>query len=360
MDFLLASAGAFLIAVTVGDVLWTTMGTGGGLLTRRLSSVMWKGVVKVYRLIQSRLILGWGGAFILMSVFITWILLVWLGWTLVFSSADVAIFNSQTDNPATLVERIYFVGFTIFTLGTGDYVAREPLWQVLTVVASSNGLFLITLSITYLVPVVQAATQVRQVAVYIASLGLSPHDFLLNVWTDDNQCAAFETHLPTIAHDLAMLEQRHITYPILHYFHTPTTSESIAISVAKLDEALTILSYGMPANCQLETSVFKLTRHVITEFLNTLAGAYVEPEDQPPPIPSLRPLSDQGLPTLDEEGFDRDVGALSKRRRMLWALVRNSGWTWDHVYLVQPERSAEQPLEHVLKEAVPKRADREA
>ncbi|MEQ9484433.1 MAG: hypothetical protein RIG27_19410 [Coleofasciculus sp. F4-SAH-05] len=45
------------------------------------------------------------------------------------------------------------------------------VWQIATAIASVNGFFLVTLAIAYLLPVVSAATQQRQLAVYLVGIG---------------------------------------------------------------------------------------------------------------------------------------------------------------------------------------------
>ncbi|XVH33461.1 ion channel (plasmid) [Haloferacaceae archaeon DSL9] len=44
---------------------------------------------------------------------------------------------------------MYFTGYTIFTLGNGDFYPTAANWQVTTVLTSASGLLLITLIVTY-------------------------------------------------------------------------------------------------------------------------------------------------------------------------------------------------------------------
>lgn len=81
----------------------------------------------------------------------TWLLLLWAGWTLVFSASPEAVLQDPEGVPADGWARAYFAGFSVFTLGVGDYVPNGPVWQLLTVVAVVSGLALTTMAITYLV-----------------------------------------------------------------------------------------------------------------------------------------------------------------------------------------------------------------
>ena len=339
----LAIFGALILVTVLLEVLWTTMGIGGGAITKRISNALWKGIVGLYRTREQRLILTWSGIAILLLAFVLWVLLLWTGWTLVFHGAETAVVHSQTGAPADFWERVYFTGFTIFTLGTGDFVPEGDMWRVLTAVASLNGLFLVTFSITYLVPIVQAATHVRQIAVYVSSLGLTPHAIIVNAWNGDN-CCGLESHLDTLALELTRIEQRYLTYPVLHYFHTPDPPESLALSVAALDETLTMLQHAVEDRGGIDPVSYRATRQVITEFLDTLQDAFVKAADEAPPAPSLDPLRERGIPVVDSTLFDRRIEALADRRRLLRGLVQNSGWTWDEMRLREQSHSPTVPL----------------
>lgn len=281
---------------------------------------------------------------------LVWIIFLWVGWLLIFAASERAIIHAANQEPATIYERIYFVGFTLSTLGTGDFQPNGPFWQVMTAVASFTGLFLVTFAIAYLVPVVQAAAEKRALAVRIASLGQSAPDILLNTCAPDSQgkidCSALTPHLTSLTGDLALLEQRHLTYPVLHYLHSSKRPEGSALSVAALDEALTILAYGLHEDADgLAPGTAHPIRQVITEFLETLGGAHIARSENVPPPPSLAPLRDAGLPMSSQENFQKRLEALEGRRKLLLALVESDGWTWDLVHLPNRERAAATPLE---------------
>ena len=336
LDLAIALAGLLLLTFVYADMMWTTMGGGSGPLTHRMTSVIWKMLLRL----PSRGFLRWGGVIVTVAAVGSWILLLWGGWSIVFSAGEGAVVNATTGQPAGVWERIYFVGFTIFTLGVGDFRPAGALWQVMTPVATLSGLFLVTFAITYLVPVVQAATAKRQLSVLIAGLGLSAQDVVLGTW-DGKDCSALGTHLQGFTPNLALLEQRHLTYPILHYFHSDTAIQAIALRVAALDEALTILACGMPEHHGLEASTFRLARQTITEMLETLESAFIDPAETLPPPPSLDLLRAHGLPLVSDATFQEGVSALSARRRLLCAFVEHDGWSWD---MIRSEGGLHDPL----------------
>ncbi len=80
--------------------------------------------------------------------------------------------TSDTNLPADLVGKIYFAGYTIFTLGNGDY---QPLggWRIVTVIANATSLIIVTLSISYLIPLLSAVVEKRVLAGRISPLPTS-------------------------------------------------------------------------------------------------------------------------------------------------------------------------------------------
>lgn len=97
-------------------------------------------------------ILSSAGPLILAITVMLWLVLLWT--TLVFAASPTAVVSSETGELAGWWERVSFAGFTVFTLGIGDYVPTAPTWRVLTVIASTSGLVMATAAITYLIPVV--------------------------------------------------------------------------------------------------------------------------------------------------------------------------------------------------------------
>jgi hypothetical protein len=320
MQVVLIVLGALVLLVQVTDVLWTTMGQGGGFLTRRVTSSLWRLLTAVGRVLDSRALLVTGGIIITLATVAIWIFLLWLGWLLVFIGAGEHIVDATTRFPVDLGTRAYFAGMTLFTLGTGDIIAIGPTWRFVMSFASLTGLFLITFSVTYLVPVVQAATQKRQLALHISCLGRTPCDLLLNAWNGED-CSSLTPHLPQFTAQLVQLEQQHWTYPVLHYFHSLGAVSSSSVMVPVLDEAMTIVLVGMRDDAEVDRRQLEVTRRALSRFLETLASVYVHRKPDAPPMPSLAPLRDRGVPVVDDETFAARVEDLCDHRRLLRALV---------------------------------------
>ncbi|WP_036483588.1 ion channel [Myxosarcina sp. GI1] len=319
-----------LVAVTF-DVLITTLTVGGGgPLTSRISTKVWQLALKINNQNFRHRILASIGWMLLAKIVVIWNLLTLTGWSLVFCSFNNAIINTTDKMPASILERIYFTAYTLTTLGRGDYRPDGIIWNVFTALAAANGFFLVTLSIAYLFPVVSAATQKRAFAVYIASLGGTGDEILTRAW-NGKDFGQLDQHLIAIAPMVAKLGEQHLTYPILHYFHSRERSRSTALSLVALDEALTLLRYGIADYCQFDPAALDTARRSVAAFNNTLKSAYVKPTVDEPPLPSLDLLRAAGIPTFSDAEFLRSIKYVNKRRRFLLALIRNDGWTWEAI-----------------------------
>ena len=319
MRWLLLLLGLLLIGVTLLDALWTTIAPrGAGPITKRVARGLWALGLSVHRRRSAHGLLTLIGPSLLVVATLVWVAGLWAGWLLVFSAEPETIVASLSKEPASLVERVYYVGFVLFTLGTGDYVPEGGLWQVLSVLASLSGLSVITLAITYVLSVVSAVATKRQLAGSIHSLGQTPSDLVGRAWDGDG-FSGLEQQLPAIASALELHTQRHLAYPVLHYFHSADRRTALGPAVAVLDDALLLLAEGVAP-----------TRSTIASFLGTLSEAFIEEADMPPPLPDLKGLTEAGIPVVEDGSAETAAGA-SHRRRLLLGLVRDAGWEWESV-----------------------------
>ncbi len=337
MNWLLASGGVALIALAMLDALWTTLKPGGGPLTDRLSQGIWQAALLVHRTRSPRshhLLLATGMTILLMIIAV-WIVLLWAGWTLLFSAETEAVVSSQTRSPAGLASRIYFTGYTLFTLGMGNYVPQGDLWELLTAAASLNGLFLVTLAITYLVPVVSAATQKRQLAAIVSDLGETPVEIVYKAW-DGEGFSSLSTYLAQLTPMIELHAQRHLAYPVLHYFHSPHRRTAISPSLAALDEALLLLAAGVQPRVRLPALAVEPAQKALAGLLATLQQQYIRASEETPRAPLLHELAEAGIPVVGEQAFREAVAEQADRRRLLRAFVRNDGWEWEEMLEKSP------------------------
>lgn len=326
MTLALVLAGGALVAVALVDVAWTTVaaGSGAGPVTGWVGRSLWGLALRVHARRRSHALLSLAGVAIVFAVLASWIGLVLAGWALVFSASEGAVRASHGGSAADLPGRLYFTGYTVFTLGNGDYVPGSGVWQLATVIAVGTGLVLVTLSITYLVPVASAVSLRRQLASYIASLGSSPQEILRRGW-NGSSFSALAQHLVSLTALLQTSRQQHFTYPVLHYFHSMERESSAPPNIANLSQAVHLLAYGVAPGARPDPGVLEPLDATIGSFLNTLRGAYLE-EAEPVAVPDLAPLRDAGLPVLSESAYAASSEHTQTRRALLGGLLADDGW----------------------------------
>lgn len=324
--------GITLLLAVVFDVLVTTLTLGGsGPLTKQLSRWLWNITLRVHHLKPNHQLLVTMGWIVLVGVAILWFALTWVGWILIFSANQDAIINATSQQPANFVERIYFTGYVLSTLGMGDYQPQGAIWQLVTALASINGFFLFSLAIAYLLPVVSAAIQKRQLAVYISTLGGTADEIISRAW-NGKDLGQFDQHLIALTPLLSAMGENYLTYPILHYFHSEDRFRSLGLSVTALDEALTLLRYGVKTEHQPDRAAIAATRRASSAFLMTVRAAYLKKlEPHEPPLPSLDALRQMGIRTVSDHEFWVRTRHLQQRRRLLLTLIKSDGWAWHAV-----------------------------
>ena len=317
----LAVLGMLLIGLANYDALVTTIAVGSGVrpLTMR--------VAQVQRLLlrKNRRLLSAGGPIILLTSVTVWIVLLWAGYTLLFASDPNAITGTTTNLPTDFVTRIYYAGYTLFTLGNGGFAPSSSLWQIVTNVATLNGLFITTLAITYLLPVVSAVVERRQMAAMVTALGTTAEEVVVTAW-NGSDFSYFDQRLPEIAQQIMLTAERHIAYPVLHDFRSSDIERASERTLAMVDDVLTLLEHGVDPAIRIEPATIAVTRSAIAN-ARELMPVGLDGGD-PPPLPNLEILVAHGIPTRSETQFTLGASGLSEHRCRLAALVEGGRWKW--------------------------------
>ena len=327
MGWLFAVLGVVLLVVVVVDLLWTTLWADGGAgpVSAHLSNVVWRGLRRVGR--SRSTIVSLAGPIVLAATLVTWVVLLWAGWTFVFAGSEDSLQPGSDGLQVTWPARIYFVAYSMFTMGNGDYLPVGGLWQVVTALTTASGMLLITLAVSYVLSVLGAVAQKRSFAGTVRGFGETGSAIALSGW-NGRDLHDLDLPLSSLAADASSLADKHKTYPILHYYHSDTREHASALAVAALDEALTLIRYGTEGEGLYNRAVVENTRSSLGSYLRTLHEAFIEPADEPPAHPSLGPLREAGIPTVDDARFTEAVDSLAEHRCKLLGVVRADAWEW--------------------------------
>lgn len=327
MNFFYAFAGISLLITVYADLCYTTLSTSGaGILSGRISRGIWTLMFTMAGNKARAKLLNYAGMSITLGILTAWIVLAWMGSTLLFMSDTDSIRHGQTNAAATVWEKVYYAGYSFSTLGNGDFYATTAFWRIYTIIVSLSGLSMVTIGITYLVQVLTSETAKRQLALHIATLGGSPQDILLNSW-DGKSFQQFESEISSLISQILAHSQQHLAYPIIHYFHTTKVRESSTVNIVALDEAMTLMLHCVEPTTRPNNLDLKSLRAALTAYLLTLEDGFIKPAEQELPRPDFTRLKAKGIPLLDDEAkLQSEFDRLGKRRKLLRALLEYAGW----------------------------------
>lgn len=319
--------GSLLLISAIIDILWTALwsNAGAGPLTTRLITGTWRGL-RTLGGRQSRL-LNLAGPLILTLTLTLWVALIWGGWTFVFAGGENALTDTRDVGPISWAERTYFVAYSMFTMGNGDFTPTDGIWQIATSLTTASGMLFVSLGVSYVLSVLGAVVDKRSFASTVTGIETRSEAFVRDGWNGED-LHELDLPLDTLASDLGRLAKQHKAYPILHYYHSDEADDASVVAVAILDDALTTLRFGVPENHRPNTPLLNTARSSTQDYLQTLNSIGIQPADETPPSPELDRLREAGVPTVSDEEFDRALDDLSERRRKLLGAVTADAWHW--------------------------------
>jgi hypothetical protein len=333
--WLFVVGGSVVLFLTLIDIVWTTLGThGGGPVSKYLSAALWHCALALHRRKPNHRLLSFGGSVILVAVVLFWLIAVWAAWVLIFTFRRDSVIETVGGAPADVFARIYFIGYTMFTVGNGDLHPNGPLWRVATSLVGGSGLGSVTLAITFLLEVLAAVVQQRTLGAYITDLGATADKIITRAWSD--RFESLQQHFVQLTGMIQLFTEQHLAYPVLHYFHSEKPRTSAALGIAVLHETVMLLADGVRVDARMPPAVTEPLRGAMQGFAQVISRQYVDPERQPPPAPSLHGLRAAGIPTVDDEAFRECVQQERKIRRFLLGLLHDDGWDWSDVTTARP------------------------
>lgn len=314
--------GIVLLAIVTYDFFYTTLsGSGAALLTRFFSLLSHK-LIQISVKLIGRNIYKYSGVIVNLTVFFAWVIIVWVGLFFLFSSDPEALINTD-GRIATSAERFYFTGYTLSTLGLGDFMPVTPTMEILTSVFSFFGFVFFTTAMTYLTSVSSAVIHKRSLALSIRNLGTTPDEVAKNL-INKAPSYCFQK-FSSLQEMIDRHTVNHEAYPVLHYYGNADHTSSFSLNMATLDEAISMLLGEKKANefhaeiTPLRSSINHFLMHMEQNFYRTL-DKDVTPEFQLPKHNEalIEPLENNLL--------------LQHRRSIIGGLLKNEGFSWKDVY----------------------------
>lgn len=331
-DWIYLLIGALLLILAVVDALWTTLWIdgSGGPVSSRLTTWAWRLDKKLVGDKHHKL-LSVFGPLIVIAIVLMWVLLLWAGWVFIFAAGDVALWDTRNNIPADWSGRIFYVAYTMFTMGNGDFSPKGDLWQIMSSLTNGSGMLLVTLAVTYILSVVSAAVQKRSFASQVLGFARSPDEFVIKGWNGED-FSNLDSLLQSLSANLSTLSEQYRAYPVLQYYHAARLEKSPPMAVAVLDEALHLLQAGVSDDrCRPNPVTMAVARSAVDSFLETIPSAFIRPAAEAPPGPGIDRLRKCGIPVTKEDDFVALTKDQLERRKLLLGIVRNDGWHWPGV-----------------------------
>jgi len=314
--------GILILLLAFYDFFYTTLSGGGAAFVTKFIASSGHKLLHYGAKITGRNIYSLSGMVINLAVLVTWVILIWLGLFLVFSSNPEAIVN-ESARPADTWERLYYTGYVLSTLGLGNFKPLTPAFEMVTSIFSFFGFIFFTTSMTYLISVSSGVIHKRSLALSIRHMGKTPEEMVYRLLNQDEFLSRLK--LSSLQEKI----ERHCTnlqaYPVLHYFSNPEKADSINLNIAAFDETISILFYSKQGDklkntlTPLRASLTYFLTHVEQEFSRTLS------KKEGPNV--------HQLPGWDiiSSSFVSDP-ELFHRREVLGGLLKMDNIKWQDVY----------------------------
>ncbi|WP_299230882.1 potassium channel family protein [uncultured Halomonas sp.] len=323
-------AGITIVLVTLYDLCKSTLSlAGAGPITRGVSGGVWGVARRLGYSLDMPLLLRAPGPTLVLLLLLSWVLLFWSGWWLIFTGNPYSVVNSTTYQPASLAERAYFVGYTLTTLGYGDYTPLQTPWKLASILCAINGFTLFTLAITYWLSIVSSVVKKRKLALMVSRLGETPIEILENT-RGSGDFSILGNKLENILEDITEIGQQQHAYPILHYYHTSNVKEALPVSLTKLYISLQVVNFGC-------SSLSCMTRFEVTSAIATLDDFLASSSGKVSTRRSAR-VTTHVDDKLGFVGFDKSHSDILDHLETLplvpalTAYLTKEGWQWKEVW----------------------------
>lgn len=326
-----------ILIILTGDFFYTTVSfNGAGILSRNISWGIATFFLWIHKKTKNRTLLLFSGMAHILALMVCWIGLLWGAVFLLLMSAPDSIINPSTGLSATWLSKVYVSGYTLSTLGVGDYVAGSEVWEVVLAVFSFTGFIFITTAMAYLMSLTNAVIHKRNLSLFIANLGETPEEILINLYDYEGERFSILSDVSTKLREMINHHsQNHYAHPAVHYFYSVSMHESLSINLANLDEVLSILIHHVNPATWKEQDIHPL-RDAITKFLNTASHHYHQKNVKiTQRIPDLQQLKSNKIPLLQKPVISSDQNELAQRRSSLNGLLHSNGWNWNEIYFQQ-------------------------
>ncbi|MGC1478966.1 MAG: ion channel [Chthoniobacterales bacterium] len=330
MTIFLFCLGIFFLSLVGMEIFLTVLSLrGSGPITNFVTRTLWGWALKIHRWRPCHKALTLVGPALTLSAIIAWYLLVIAGWFLIFVSYQYSVVNNTTEVSADTLEKLYFVGATISSVGYGDFVPARMPWTLLANISAFSTAFFVTTALSYLMPVIAAALERRQLARTISALGEDAQTIVANSWTKGNG-EVINSHWSVVFAAIHAYSLKHLVYPVLRYFHSDSSAGSSARSILNLADAVFLIEQAEDPESRPPPAFFVLANSAFQDHANIRRSVItsVDENDGDDGRSQLKPetLSELGITPKDDQAFQKALEEYLPLRSTLVNLCVEDGW----------------------------------
>lgn len=226
MSLLVQGVGLGLVLLACADICLTVLfpGVESSLISMPLSKGLWRLFHFLAHLIPHRKkqLLFYSGPSLVIFLVVLWVSLLVVGFALmVWPGLGSAIQTSEGPTPTNFTTALYYSGYSLTTLGTGDLAPQTPGYQMLMVIEAALGFSIFTLTITYLLSVYGALIRRNTLALSLRHRTADTADAaeMLVRLGAGGDFTGVQRDLGDIAQGFMNLLSSQRSYPILFFFH---------------------------------------------------------------------------------------------------------------------------------------------
>ncbi|WP_407189101.1 two pore domain potassium channel family protein [Bradyrhizobium centrosematis] len=246
--------GTLLMAIVLADVFLTVLyaRAGTGIISDRLARLVWlamRGAASG----RNNHLLSFCGPIIVVSLLLTWSILLALGAALIAHPLlGTSITSSNPDTPTDFMTALYVAGSSLSIVGGSNFGPQSGGAKLLFLLNSVIGTSVISLTITYLMQIYGALRSRNSLCLKIHALSGETGDAaeLLAHLFANNQLSAGYNNLSELAAELTDAKEAHHFYPILFYFRFPEPFYAVSRSWLIALDAVSLIRSALPKDAE--------------------------------------------------------------------------------------------------------------
>jgi hypothetical protein len=280
MNVFITLLGAGLVLVALRDIFHQLFHpSGSGVMSRYVMHGLWRAFRRTADRYPGVLVLA--GPFILLSVIMSWCVLLALGWALIIwpwlPEAFLLSTGLDSANNVGFVDALYVSLVTLVTLGYGDITPTAGWLRLLLPLEALIGFALLTAGLSWILSVYPVLSRRRSLAQEVTLLRRSETELGTGLERISPDTAA--QTLSNLASQLTAVRGDLMQFPVTYYFHTNDDRSKLSASVQYLKR---LAEKGCEESLPPEVRLHSAMLHgAIEDFAETLGTRFLNPHSAP-------------------------------------------------------------------------------